>query len=179
MHRVFTRVAILVAVASLAALLAAPLTAADYREEALNRIAALEKKFVGVSEAIPADKYTWRPAEGVRSVSELFLHVAGANFGLPARILGMPAPAGFQGQGYDKSTTDKAQIVKAVKDSFAHFRGSIEKLAAADAEKMVKVFGGEASTRGAVLIMLEHLSEHLGQSIAYARVNGVTPPWSE
>jgi uncharacterized damage-inducible protein DinB len=179
MHRVFTRVAILVAVASLAAIAAAPLKAADYREEALNRIGALEKKFVTLSEAVPTDKYTWRPAEGVRSVSELFLHVAGANFGLPARILGMPAPAGFEGKGYDKSTTDKAQIVKAVKESFAHFRASIEKLEAADAEKMVKVFGGEACTRGAVLFLLEHLSEHLGQSIAYARVNGVTPPWSE
>jgi hypothetical protein len=97
----------------MAALVAAPLTAADYREEALNRIATLEKKFVGASEAMPADKYTWRPAEGVRSVSELFLHVAGANFGLPASILGMPAPTGFQGQGYDKSTTDKAQSEEA------------------------------------------------------------------
>jgi uncharacterized damage-inducible protein DinB len=97
-----------------------------------------------------------------------------------SRIISSPvAIAGFQGQGYDKSTTDKAQIEKAVKDSFAHFRASIEKLEPADAEKMVKVFGGEASTRGAVLFMLEHLSEHLGQSIAYARVNGVTPPWSE
>jgi uncharacterized damage-inducible protein DinB len=170
---------VLIAVVSLAGLAAAPLAAADFREEALSCIGTLEKKFVGLTEAVPADKYTWRPAEGVRSVSELFLHVAGANFGLPARVFGTPAPAGFQGQGYDKSTTDKAEVVKAVRDSFTHFRSSIEKLSAADADKMVKLFGGETSTRGAVLFLLEHLSEHLGQSIAYARVNGVTPPWSE
>jgi uncharacterized damage-inducible protein DinB len=179
MHRFFSRAVTFVAVASLAGLVAAPLAAADYREEALSRIATLEKKFVGLSGAVPADKYTWRPAEGVRSISEVFLHIAGANFGLPARVLGTPAPAGFQGQGYDKSTTDKAQITEAVKESFAHFRAAVEKLQAADADKMVKLFGSETSTRGAVLFLLEHLSEHLGQAIAYARTNGVTPPWSE
>ena len=179
MHRVFTRAATLLAVVSLVGLAAAPLAAGDYREEALNRIGTLEKKFVGLSEAVPAEKYTWRPADGVRSVSELFLHVAGANFGLPSRVFGMPAPDGFQGQGYDKSTTDKAVIVKAVKESFAYFRASIEKLPVADADKTLKMFGQETSTRGAVVGLIEHLSEHLGQSIAYARVNGVTPPWSE
>lgn len=179
MHRVFTCITTLIAVISLLSLAAAPLAAADFREEALNRIGTLEKKFVGLSEAVPADKYTWRPAEDVRSVSEVFLHVAGANFGLPGRVFGMEAPAGFKGQGYDKSTTNKAEITKAVKESFAYFRSSIQKLSVADADKPIKMFGQETTTRGAVLGLLEHLSEHLGQSIAYARVNGVTPPWSE
>lgn len=179
MHRVFPRIITMIAITALFGLAAAPPAAADYREEALNRIGTLEKKFVGLSEAVPADKYTWRPAEGVRSVSEVLLHVAGANFGLPGRVFGMEAPAGFKGQGYDKSTTDKAEITKAVKESFAYFRSSIEKLSAADANKAIKMFGRETTTRGAVFGLLEHLSEHLGQSIAYARVNGVTPPWSE
>jgi uncharacterized damage-inducible protein DinB len=179
MRRFFVRAALLVTVASLAGLTSAPLAASDYREEALKRLSALEKKFVGLSEAMPADKYTWRPGDGVRSVSELFLHVASANFGLPARVFNLPAAEGFQGQGFEKSTTDKTAVVKAVQDSFAHFRASIEKLTVADAEKAIKMFGQETTTRGAVFGLTEHLSEHLGQAIAYARVNGVTPPWSE
>lgn len=178
MHAVFTRAACLIALAFVPGLTVTPLSAADYRTEALNRLGALEKKFVTLAEAVPADKYTWRPAEGVRSISEVFLHVAAANFGL-GRVFGTPPPQGFEGKGYDKSTTDKAKIVAAVKESFAHFRGAIEKLSVEDAEKTLKLFGQEMSTRGAAYGLLEHLSEHLGQSIAYARTNGVVPPWSE
>jgi len=178
MHSAFRRVACLAAMAFAAGLTITSLAAADYRTEALRRVGGLEKKFVTLAEAVPADKYTWRPAEGVRSISEVFLHVAGANFGL-GRVIGTPPPQGFEGKGYDKSTTDKAKIVAAVKESFAHFRGAVEKVPVEDAEKLVKLFGQETSTRGAVFAMLEHLSEHLGQSIAYARTNGVVPPWSE
>jgi uncharacterized damage-inducible protein DinB len=150
--------------------------AADYKSEALQRIDALEKKYVGLAETIPADKYTWRPAEGVRSVSEVLMHVAGANYGIPG-ALGTPPPEGFQFRGYDKSTSDKAEITAKLKESFAHLRKAVE--AAGDAEKPTKLFRMDMTARGAVLFMLEHLSEHLGQSIAYARVNGVTPPWSQ
>jgi len=152
--------------------------ASSFRDEALSRLGVLEKKFVGLAEAMPAEKYTWRPGEGVRSVSEVYLHIAGANFGMP-RMIGTPPPADFNMRGYDKSTTDKAEIVKRVKASFAHVRQAIEKISAADMDKPVKMFGRETTTRNAVLAMLEHLSEHLGQSIAYARVNGVAPPWSQ
>jgi uncharacterized damage-inducible protein DinB len=154
------------------------LAAESYRDEALARVDVLAKKFVDLSERVPADKYGWRPAEGVRSISELFLHVAAVNYALP-RVFGTQPPDGFNMRGYDKSTSDKAQIAPKVKDSFAHFRTSIEKLTAADADKPVKMFGRETTMRGAVLMALEHLSEHLGQSIAYARSNGVVPPWSE
>jgi uncharacterized damage-inducible protein DinB len=177
MNGVFRHAACLVAVA-VTGLIAAPLAAGDYRTEALNRVAVLEKKFVSLAEAVPAEKYTWRPGDGVRSISEVYLHVAAANFGLGS-VLGTPPPEGFQGKGYDKSTTDKAKIVAAVTESFAHFRGAVEKLTAADADKPVKLFGQETTMRGAVFALLGHLSEHLGQSIAYARTNGVVPPWSE
>ena len=178
MYGFFRGAACLATLAFVVGLTVAPLAAADYRTEALNRVGALEKKFTTLAEAVPAEKYTWRPAEGVRSISEVFLHVASANFGL-GRVIGTPPPQGFEGKGYDKSTTDKAKIVAAVKESFVHFRGAIEKLSVDDADKMVKLFGQEASTRGAVFGLLGHLSEHLGQAIAYARTNGVTPPWSE
>ena len=154
-----------------------PLTAGDYRGEALKRLETIEKKIVDLVEAVPAGKYTWRPGEGVRSVSEVYLHIAAANYGIPGSI-GTPPPEGFSFGGYDKQTTDKAEILPKVKASFAHLRGAIEKLAVGDADKAVKLFGQETTNRGAVLGILEHLSEHLGQAIAYARTNGVVPPWS-
>lgn len=149
-----------------------------YRAEFLAEAATLETKFVGLAERMPADKYTWRPGEGVRSVGEVFLHISSANFGL-TRLIGTPPPAGFQGKGYEQSITDKAKIVEQVKQSFAHLRKAAMSLSDGDADKPVKIFGRDSSNRGALLFLAGHLSEHLGQSIAYARVNGITPPWTE
>ncbi len=158
---------------------AADAPTSGYRAEFLRELADLETKYVRLAEKMPAEKYTWRPAEGVRSVSEVFMHVAGANFGLTRRI-GTPAPAGFQGQGFDKSTTDKAQVVEQLKQSFAHMRGAALKATEADADKTMPWFGGSTITqRGFLVFLIRHAGEHLGQSIAYARVNGVVPPWSE
>ena len=180
MHKA-SRLVMFIGGAALVAISALPLLAAEgsnFRDEGLKRLGTLEKKMVGLAEAVPAGKYAWRPAEGVRSVSEVYLHVAGANFGMPG-ALDTPPPEGFSFRGYDKSTTDKAEVVAKLKDSFAHVRKAIEKLSAGDGDKQVKMFRQETTTRNAVLTILEHLSEHLGQSIAYARVNGVVPPWSQ
>ena len=149
-----------------------------YRDEALARLSSIEGKVVGLAEAVPAENYTWRPAEGVRSVSEVYLHIAAANYGIPNNF-GTPAPEGFSFDGYDTQTTDKTEIVPKVKESFAHIRGALEKLSADQAEEGVKMFGQDMTMRQAVWASLEHLSEHLGQSIAYARVNKVVPPWSQ
>lgn len=167
----------ILALAALVSLLAAPAAADDYRDEALARLSTLEEKIVGLAEAVPAENYTWRPMDGVRSVSEVYLHVAAANYGIP-RTFGTPPPDGFSFGGYDKQTTKKAEILPKLKDSFAHIRSAVEKLTAGDEEKTVKLFGQDMTMRAAVWRTLEHLSEHLGQSIAYARANKVVPPWS-
>lgn len=82
-------------------------------------------------------------------------------------------------EGYEKSTTDQAEIVAALKASFAHTREALENVADADLEKPVKVFGRDSTNAGAMITFNGHLSEHLGQAIAYARVNGVVPPWNK
>ncbi len=148
-----------------------------YRDEALKRLGSIEEKVVGLADALPAETYTWRPGEGVRSVSEVLLHIAAANYGIP-NYFGTPPPEGFSFDGYDKQTTDKAEIAPKVKESFAHIRGAIEKLSAEQSEDGVEMFGQDMTMRQAVWASLEHLSEHLGQAIAYARVNKVVPPWS-
>lgn len=148
-----------------------------YRDEALKRLALLENRFATLAAAMPADKYAWRPDKGVRSVSEVYLHVAAGNFGL-SRVFGTPAPEGFNVRGYEKSTTDKGKVVSEVRASFAHMRGALEKLTEGQANDQVSMFGQQTTTRAAIWSALEHLSEHLGQSIAYARMNGVVPPWT-
>ncbi len=149
----------------------------DVREDVLGRLNTLETKFVGLAEALPQDKYTWRPGDGVRSVSEVFLHVASANYRLPGMI-GTPTPQGIDARGMEKSTYDQAKVVSTMKASFAHVRQAVEKLSGDDLEKATKMFGRDSNYRSVLLLMTGHLSEHLGQSIAYARVNGVVPPWN-
>jgi len=149
-----------------------------YRSEVLAEVMIQEDKFNRLAEAIPADKYTWRPAADVRSFAEVFMHVSAANYNL-YKLVGTPPPAGFDVKGFEKSTTDKAKVVATLKDSFAHAKKAITAMPDADLEKSLDWFGGKNTERGILLFVVRHAAEHLGQSIAYARVIGVTPPWTE
>jgi uncharacterized damage-inducible protein DinB len=148
------------------------------RAEFLTELKVEEDKFLRLAQAMPAEKYRWRPADGVRSVGEVYLHVAAANYNLP-KLIGTPPPAGFSAQGYDKSTTDKAKINEALKDSFTHVRQAAINMPDSDLDKQLDWFGGKNTQRGILLFMVRHMAEHLGQSIAYARMNGIVPPWTE
>jgi hypothetical protein len=145
--------------------------------EMLMWIGDAEDKLGQLAEVMPEAKYTWRPAEGVRSPAEVFMHVAGANFGIPG-FWGVKPPAGFDFNTYEKSLTRKADIQKALKDSFAHLKKALMAATDADLEKPAEFFGMKTTVRGGYLLMLSHAHEHLGQSIAYARMNGVVPPWT-
>jgi uncharacterized damage-inducible protein DinB len=149
-----------------------------YRAEFVKEVNYFDGRYLQLAEAIPADKYNWRPAEGVRSIAEVLMHVAGANMMIP-RFAGVEPPEGFSGQGYEKSTTDKAKIIAELKKSFEHMRKTGAMMKDADADKQMRVFGMEMTGRSYAFFMARHLGEHLGQLIAYARVNGVVPPWSD
>ena len=149
-----------------------------FRAEYLNQLDGIGKKIISLAEKMPEEKYTWRPGPGVRSVSEVYLHMATITFFYP-RYIGTPEPAGFDARSFSTSTTDKTKIVAALKDSFAHAHEALLKVSDADENKMLKSYRGESTYRAWLLYMTEHLGEHLGQSIAYARVNGVVPPWTE
>jgi uncharacterized damage-inducible protein DinB len=130
-----------------------------------------------LAEAFPAEKFAWRPAEGVRSVSETLLHLATANFGFP-NAWGVKPPEGLDLRGLQKSTTDKAKVIALVKQSYEHMRAAVSNLSDADLEKRVKFFGDEAPIAEILFHTANHQHEHLGQLIAYARMNGVVPPWT-
>jgi uncharacterized damage-inducible protein DinB len=155
---------------------AAPL--AGFRAEFLEEIAYYEQRYTSLAAAMPAEKYSWRPGEGVRSVGEVFTHIIQANYGI-ARALGTPFPAGFDLKALAAISGDRPKVVQALKDSFAHFRGAILAFNDGDADKPQKMFNRQTTLRGALMMIDRHWGEHLGQSIAYARVNGVVPPWTE
>lgn len=136
-----------------------------------------EEKLIQLSEAMPQGKYAWRPGKGVRSVGEVYMHVAAANFGLPS-FVGVQPPAGFDFQTFEKSKTTKADITQALKDSFAHMEAAFMNSTDADLDQPAEFFGMKTTRRGAYLLLLSHAHEHLGQSIAYARMSGVVPPWT-
>jgi uncharacterized damage-inducible protein DinB len=149
-----------------------------YRSEVLAEVMIQEDKFLRLAAAIPAEKYTWRPAPDVRSVAEVFLHVSAANFNL-YKLVGTPPPAGLDVKGLEKSTTDKTKVMATLKDSFEHARKAITSMPDADLNKSLDWFGGKNTERGILLFVTRHAAEHLGQSIAYARSIGVVPPWTE
>lgn len=145
--------------------------------EILMWISDAESKLNELAQAMPENKYTWRPGKDVRSVGEVYLHVAAANFGIPS-FLGVAPPEGFKFDGYEKSMTKKTDITQALKASFVHVKSAIEKSSDAEMEQPAEFFGLKTTRRGAFLLILSHAHEHLGQSIAYARSNSVTPPWT-
>lgn len=144
-----------------------------FRAEFLTNLDDVQDKIMDLAESVPADKYNWRPAPDVRSTSEVFMHIAGGNYFL-STFLGANPPK--MNGDIEKVVTKKADVIAELKRSFDHLRNAVN--ATADLEKPVKMFGTQTTHRGVLVTVLSHLHEHLGQSVAYARINGITPPWS-
>ena len=149
-----------------------------YRSEVMAEVMVQEDKLTRLAEAIPPDKYIWRPSPDTRSFAEVFLHISAANYNL-YKLVGTPPPTGLDIKSLEKSTSDKAKVVATLKDSFAHAKQAIKAMPDAGLEKSMDWFGGKNTERGILLFIVRHGAEHLGQSIAYARMVGVVPPWTE
>jgi uncharacterized damage-inducible protein DinB len=151
----------------------------DLKPQALQDLQDLQTKFLSLAQAVPAEKYTWRPAPGVRSFAEVYLHIAALNFTVAPDLGNMPPPApATQAKGYETSTTDKAQIIDQLKQSFEYTRAAIEKMSNADFAKPAKKYGPDANSGDLVYLIISDSHEHLGQAVAYARINGIVPPWT-
>jgi uncharacterized damage-inducible protein DinB len=147
-----------------------------FRAEFLSQMAGVEKKILDLAEAVPQEKYSWRPMEGVRSISEVYMHIAGANYLFPS-FVGIKTPAGIERDAETK-VTEKAKVIAYVKASFDHIRKVITDTPDADLEKPAKMFGKETTVRDIFFNAGLHMHEHLGQSIAYVRMNNIVPPWT-
>ena len=149
----------------------------DMKAQAAFDLADLQKKFTSLAEAIPAEKYSWRPEPGVRSINELFLHVAAAGINYPG-AMGVAAPAGFEAKTFEKSAVDKAKTIEWLNKSFTFAIAALNGMSNADFAKPLPKLGPDANEGDVIYLMVTHAHEHLGQSIAYARANGIVPPWT-
>ena len=148
-----------------------------YRSEVMAEVMIQESEFVRLAEASPADKYTWRPSPDVRTVAEVFLHASAANYNL-YKLVGTPTPSSVDTKTLEQSTTDKAKVIDILKASYAHAKTAIRAMPDADLEKTLAWNGGKITERGVLLYIVQHIAQHLGQQIAYARSIGVVPPWT-
>ena len=154
-------------------------------KEFFGQMDYVEGKLTQLAEAMPEDTYSWRPMEGVRSVGEVYLHVAFGNY-LWITLGGgkVPEDVGFvadfsKRNEWDTQTTDKMKIIDIMKKSFSAMKDFAKNLTEEDLNKEIEFFGMKSSVRNFLVSGIGHLHEHLGQSIAYARMNKVVPPWSK
>jgi uncharacterized damage-inducible protein DinB len=152
-------------------------TPTGFRDEWLGQFNASAQKFIALAEAMPADKYTWSPGEGVMPVGQVYMHVARYNYLYPAENLGVAPPAGVN-MDVMEDERDKAAVLRALRQSVAHARSAAERMSEEDLARTTRLYGRDVPSWSVLLQLLAHMNEHLGQSIAYARMNGVVPPWS-
>lgn len=138
----------------------------------------VSRQLIALAEATPAEKFSWRPAPGVRSVSEVYIHIAIANFSLLS-ITGPTLPADVQGSNLETSVTAKADVVNWLKRSCEAVKTAHAKIQPADLQRKVEVAKRQATVDGIYLRIIIHANEHMGQLIAYARMNGIAPPWAK
>lgn len=176
MKRVLAFFFVVLAITCLAQAATAPSTNSAVKAEFLKDLDDVQGKITSLAKAVPEEKYSWRPGEGVRSVSEVYMHIAGSNYFL-LTFVGAKPPEGMDVQGLEK-ITEKAKVLDALDKSFDNLKKVAGAMSDADMDKVVKIFGQDRSQRAVLELIMNHLHEHLGQSIAYARSNGVVPPWS-
>ena len=137
----------------------------------------VERQLVALAEATPEDKFTWRPKPGVRSTNEVYMHIVFANFYLLSET-GPKMPDDLK-EGMETSVTSKAEVIKWLKRSFEAVKQAHLAAKPDDLKRKVTVMKRDATVDGVYLRILVHNNEHMGQLIAYARMSGVKPPWSE
>jgi uncharacterized damage-inducible protein DinB len=137
----------------------------------------VSNQLIALAEATPDEKFSWRPAAGVRSTSEVYMHIVMANFYLLS-VTGPKMPDDLK-EGMETSVTSKAEVIKWLKRSFEAVKEAHLAVKPDDLKRKVTIEKRDATVDGMYLRILVHNNEHMGQLIGYARMSGVKPPWSE
>ncbi|HEX8850047.1 MAG TPA: DinB family protein [Gemmatimonadaceae bacterium] len=157
--------------------------AAAVRQNFLTDLDSLQAKFLALANAFPADKYAWRPGAGVRSVGEAFMHVASEYYTFAPVAMGAPRSMviGRGREAFQKfeQASTKEDVLKHLREGFAYARQNIAAVPTDSIAGTRKIFGGDHTIIETSAAVADDLHEHLGQLIAYARMNGVVPPWSK
>lgn len=154
-----------------------------FRADLVGQFKYAQKQILDLESSIPDAKMTWRPNKEVRSISEVYSHIAFGNY-LFGKFAGVALPGGIavgtaeDGMKWEKASTDKKVIREQLVKSFDFLEAGIKNISDAHLEDMVTIFGQKMTVRSVLLVLLSHMHEHLGQSIAYARMVGVVPPWT-
>jgi uncharacterized damage-inducible protein DinB len=138
----------------------------------------VSRQLVALAQAIPAEKFAWRPGPGVRSTSEVFMHIAMANFYLLS-VTGPKMPADLTSADMEKTVTAKPEVIRWLQRSLDAVKTARAALKPGDLQRKVTIEGKQATVDGMYLRIIVHDNEHMGQLVAYARVNGIVPPWSQ
>lgn len=148
------------------------------RGELLGNMMDAGGKIQELAGAIPDGKYTWKPGKDVRSTGQVFLHVVAANYLFPS-LMGMQSPMSMEElMKLDTQTMEPAKIRQMLKDSYAWAAKCISDTPDSELDAQMDFFGNKITKRSGMLLLCSHSHEHLGQSIAYARSNNITPPWT-
>jgi uncharacterized damage-inducible protein DinB len=131
---------------------------------------------MALAETIPPEKYAWRPGPGVRSTSEVIMHITISNFWLLSET-GPPMPKDLTSNELETSITGKTDVVNWLRRSLEAVKTGRANLKVGDLARKVKIEGRDATVEGIYLRIIVHANEHMGQLIAYARTNGIAPPW--
>ncbi|MEP0987883.1 DinB family protein [Ekhidna sp.] len=150
----------------------------QFKNEVIGNMTFTKGRIVQLADAMPDDKFGWAPAESVRSYSSVIGHVVAANYFFGMK-LGGTIPDGIDPMNIEKSLTTKTELTKALNESHDFVTAAIRNLKTEDMSSKVDMpFPGDFTKMSLVNIVMNHASEHMGQMIAYARMNGITPPWS-
>ena len=134
------------------------------------------RKLVALAEAMPVDSYGWQPMEGVYTVARVYAHIARYNYLYPDQNMGVGAPVAYA--DFESELTEKEEVVAALTRSMDHVRKVMEGLSDAELAESTRLYGRDVAKWAVLLQLVTHMNEHVGQAIAYARMNEVVPPWS-
>jgi uncharacterized damage-inducible protein DinB len=137
----------------------------------------VSQQLIALAEATPPEKFTWRPAPGVRSTSEVYMHIVDANFYLLS-VTGPKMPADLT-EEMEKTVTSKPEVIAWLKRSLEAVKTAHAAETPNDLQRKVKIYDRDATVDGMYLRIIVHANEHMGQLIAYARMTAIVPPWSK
>ena len=150
----------------------------DLKMGFMGRYHYAAQRLVALAEAIPEDKFAWSPGEGVMSIERVFMHIIRYNYYYPASSLGIAAPDEIDVPNLE-TLTGKATVRDHLQPSLDHVRQVLAQMSEEDLSRSVGLYGRDTQAWNVLLQLQVHMGEHLGQLIAYARMNEIVPPWSQ
>ena len=155
---------------------------AAWRKVQKEDIDGLRQKFTALAKAVPADKLAWRPMEGTRSFREVFAHVA-AEGNTETAMFGRPLPAGsladFDAEEARLKKLPDDQLIAVMDRAMQSLSATLGGLTPAQINSPIRYYGESTLPRVATTYTLNDLHEHLGQLVAYTRMNRIVPPWTK